>query len=236
MRITTTNQYELRHPTGAMYGVVNMIKKLLKQYKTDKIAIILHAATAAEVTNTPLENITSEQRRRAKAINFGIIYGMSSFGLSQQLKISRTEAQKYIDTYFEKYPAVFEYMESIRKMAAKDGYVETIFSRRLYIPEINSRNIPRKRAAERTAINAPMQGSASDIIKCAMININQWLNKTKIDIKMILQVHDELIFEVNHNDIEQAQQKIKHYMEHAVELLVPIKVAIGVGKNWDEAH
>lgn len=196
----------------------------------------IHRATAAEVFGVTLEKVTPEQRRRAKAINFGLLYGMSAFGLSKQLGIERDLAQKYIDTYFERYPKVHAYMEAIRKIAKQQGYVETLLGRRLYIPEINSTNIQRRRAAERAAINAPMQGTAADIIKIAMILMDEWLDENKVEAHMIMQVHDELVFEVLEKDIKAVTQQIRKVMENAVKLSVPLRVAVNVGKNWEEAH
>lgn len=199
----------------------------------------IHKATASEVFSVPLEQVTSEQRRRAKAVNFGLIYGMSAFGLAKQLQIGQKEAQQYIDTYFERFPGVHEYMERTRADAAEKGYVETIFGRRLYLPEINAKNIPRRKAAERAAINAPMQGSAADIIKKAMLDIEQWLSThaaAKEDIKMLMQVHDELVFEIKTPHLETYVEKLVELMEQAVKLDVPLIAEAGIGDNWDEAH
>lgn len=197
----------------------------------------IHAATASEIFQLPLDQVTHEQRRRAKAVNFGLIYGMSAFGLCKQLGIDRKEAQFYIDQYFKRYPGVLQYMEETRKKAHEQGFVETLFGRRLYLPEINVRNIARQRAAERMAINAPMQGTAADIIKKAMLSIAQWLTTSEInEVKMIMQVHDELVFEVKESAIEMVKEKIQQLMEEAVTLLVPLKVSVGLGLNWDEAH
>ncbi len=196
----------------------------------------IHAATAAEVFEEPLDRVSPEQRRSAKAINFGLIYGMSAFGLAKQLNIGRKDAQRYIDTYFERYPGVAEYMENIRKEAAEQGYVETILGRRLYLADINSSNFMRRQAAERTAINAPMQGSAADIIKRAMIDVDNWMMAEDIDGKMIMQVHDELVFELAVDQVETLQPKICELMSSAVELTVPLLVEAGIGDNWDEAH
>ena len=196
----------------------------------------VHKATAAEVFDTTAEEVTTEQRRRAKAINFGLIYGMSAFGLAKQLGIGRPEAQKYVQRYFERYPGVRTYMDNTRENAKEQGYVETIFGRRLYLPEIKAKNAMMRQAAERTAINAPMQGSAADIIKRAMINMHQWLGETDLDVKMIMQVHDELIFEVAEKDLDTAQEKIVEIMQNSSEIDVPLLVEAGVGDNWDEAH
>ncbi|WP_067215597.1 DNA polymerase I [Marinomonas gallaica] len=196
----------------------------------------VHKATAAEVFDTTADEVTSEQRRRAKAINFGLIYGMSAFGLAKQLGIGRPEAQKYVQRYFERYPGVRTYMDNTRESAKEKGYVETIFGRRLYLPEIKAKNAMMRQAAERTAINAPMQGSAADIIKRAMINMHDWLADTDLDVKMIMQVHDELIFEVAEKDLDAAQEKIVEIMQNSSQIDVPLLVEAGVGNNWDEAH
>jgi DNA polymerase-1 len=197
----------------------------------------IHTATASEIFQTPLDDVTSEQRRRAKAVNFGLIYGMSAFGLAKQLSVERQDAQHYIDTYFHRYPKVREYMDSTREQAHQQGYVETLFGRRLYLSEINARNIMRQKAAERMAINAPMQGTAADIIKKTMIAIAHWQQKQKnCPARMIMQVHDELVFEVRAESIEESTNHIRHLMEHTVELSVPLIVSIGVGANWDAAH
>ncbi|MFC3909826.1 DNA polymerase I [Legionella dresdenensis] len=197
----------------------------------------VHAATASEIFQVALDEVSSEQRRRAKAVNFGLIYGMSAFGLSKQLGIERRDAQHYMDVYFTRYPGVLEYMERTRLQAREQGYVETLFGRRLYLPEINARNIARQKAAERTAINAPMQGTAADIIKKAMLAIHDWQNQQSgLPARMVMQVHDELVFEVRKDAIEQAQNAIQELMENAVILSVPLQVSIGVGQNWDEAH
>ncbi len=196
----------------------------------------VHKATAGEVFGVPWEEVTSEQRRRAKAINFGLIYGMSAFGLARQLHISRGEAQQYIDLYFERYPGVRAYMDRTRQFARDHGYVETLNGRRLYVPEINARNPMRRQGAERTAINAPMQGSAADIIKKAMINVHRWLRQEQIDVRMIMQVHDELVFEIADPVIETASREIVAIMSAAQTLSVPLLVDSGIGMNWDEAH
>ncbi|MWQ56741.1 DNA polymerase I [Glaesserella parasuis] len=195
----------------------------------------IHRSTAAEIFGVPLEAVTSEQRRSAKAINFGLIYGMSEFGLANQLGISRTDAKKYMELYFQRYPAVQQFMLDIREKAAEKGYVETLFGRRLYLPEINSSNQMRRKAAERVAINAPMQGTAADIIKVAMIGIDQAVRNCE-NIAMIMQVHDELVFEVKADRVEHYTQLIKAEMEKAIELKVPLIAEVGVGSNWDKAH
>ncbi|MFA7553166.1 MAG: DNA polymerase I [Spongiibacteraceae bacterium] len=196
----------------------------------------IHRATAAEVFGVSLEQVDSEQRRRAKAINFGLIYGMSAFGLAKQINVGRNEAQVYIDTYFARYPGVKRYMDQTRADAAEQGYVETLFGRRLHLPEINASNGMRRQAAERTAINAPMQGTAADIIKKAMVTVDSWLSRSKVDAKMIMQVHDELVFEVAAEDVEALKIEITALMSAAAELDVPLIVDVGVGDNWDEAH
>ncbi|MEY1090264.1 DNA polymerase I [Morganella morganii] len=208
-------------------------KGLLKAFAEGKD---IHRATAAEVFGMPLDEVTADQRRSAKAINFGLIYGMSAFGLARQLGIPRGEAQRYMDLYFERYPGVLEYMARTREHAAEKGYVETLEGRRLWLPEINSRNGMRRKAAEREAINAPMQGTAADIIKKAMIAVDDWLQKENIDALMIMQVHDELVFEVRKEQQAEMAEKIRGLMEAAMKLDVPLKVEAGVGANWDEAH
>lgn len=196
----------------------------------------VHKATAADVFNTSLAEVTPEQRRSAKAINFGLIYGMSAFGLANQLNVSRGEAQKYVDRYFEKYPGVRDYMEQTQAFADEKGYVETLFGRRLYLPNIHAGNAMIRKAAQRTAINAPMQGTAADIIKRAMIDISNWLAIGDLDARMVLQVHDELVFEVKESDVELLAEGVKFRMATAASLDVPLVVDVGVGDNWDEAH
>ncbi len=196
----------------------------------------IHRATAAEVFGVPLEEVTNDQRRSAKAINFGLIYGMSAFGLARQLGIARGEAQRYMDLYFERYPGVLQYMERTRQQAAEQGYVETLDGRRLYLPDIQSRNGMRRKASEREAINAPMQGTAADIIKKAMILVDNWLQTEKPEAEMLMQVHDELVFEVKESALEDVTQKIRQLMEQSMTLDVPLQVDVGVGDNWDEAH
>jgi len=196
----------------------------------------IHRATAAEVFGMSLESVTGEQRRSAKAINFGLIYGMSAFGLSRQLNIPRKESQKYMDLYFERYPGVLQYMESTRAQAKEKGYVETLDGRRLYLPDIKSSNAARRAGAERAAINAPMQGTAADIIKRAMIAVDAWLEKEQPRVRMIMQVHDELVFEVHKDDLEAVSKKIHELMENSVKLDVPLLVEVGSGENWDQAH
>ena len=196
----------------------------------------IHRHTASEIFGVALEDVTSDQRRSAKAINFGLIYGMSAHGLSRQLGIERHQAADYMNVYFERYPGVRQYMDSTRQQAKDQGYVETIFGRRLYLPEINSSNGMRRQYAERTAINAPMQGSAADIIKRAMIDIHTWLADADNGIKMIMQVHDELVFEVPKEQLDMARKTIEDFMVKAAQLNVPLEVGIGVGDNWEQAH
>ena len=196
----------------------------------------IHRATAAEVFSTHPEQVTIDQRRSAKAINFGLIYGMSAFGLAKQLNIGRKQAAEYIDSYFDRYPGVLNYMNSVRSSAAEAGYVETYFGRRLYLPEINSRNGMRRQAAERTAINAPMQGTAADIIKLAMISVDDWLQNSDLRSVMIMQVHDELVLEVPGDELQVVSEGLRQRMESAATLKVPLLVDVGVGNNWDEAH
>ncbi|EIS3746392.1 DNA polymerase I [Aeromonas hydrophila] len=197
----------------------------------------IHKATAAEVFGVALEAVTSDMRRSAKAINFGLIYGMSAFGLAKQLGIGRAEAQKYMDLYFERYPGVLEYMERTRQQADAQGYVETLFGRRLYLPDIKSRNAGLRKAAERAAINAPMQGTAADIIKRAMINVDGWIRGIEDQsIRMLMQVHDELVFEIREEKLEEYIAIIKEKMSAAAELHVPLVVEAGTGDNWDQAH
>jgi len=206
---------------------------LLKAFAEDRD---VHQATAAEVFSVPLEQVSSDQRRSAKAINFGLIYGMSAFGLAKQLGVARGAAQKYVDLYFERYPGVKRYMDNTREQARSQGYVETVFGRRLYLQEINSRNAPLRQYAERSAINAPMQGTAADIIKRAMLTVDAWLQKSRIDAKLIMQVHDELVLEVRSDLVDEVTAQIRGHMSQAAELKVPLKVEIGMGDNWDEAH
>ncbi|MDV5227365.1 DNA polymerase I [Providencia rettgeri] len=196
----------------------------------------IHRATAAEVFGVPLEQVTNDQRRSAKAINFGLIYGMSAFGLARQLGIPRGEAQRYMDLYFERYPGVLRYMENTRHQASEQGYVETLEGRRLYLADIKSSNGMRRKAAEREAINAPMQGTAADIIKKAMIAVDSWLRAEKPNADMLMQVHDELVFEVKESELDGVIEKVRELMEQSMQLDVPLKVDVGIGDNWDEAH
>ena len=196
----------------------------------------VHRATASDVFSVAINDVSDEERRSAKAINFGLIYGMSAFGLAKQLNIGRQEASEYIERYFAKYPNVKNYMDQTQSFAGEKGFVETIFGRRLYLPDINAGNGMLRKAAQRTAINAPMQGSAADIIKRAMIDIHNWLPESGLDARMLLQVHDELVFEVHHKDVELVTEGVNFRMMSAASLSVPLVVDIGVGNNWDEAH
>jgi DNA polymerase-1 len=206
---------------------------LLKAFANE---LDVHSATAAEVFGVALEEVSGDQRRKAKAINFGLIYGMSAFGLARQLHLGRNEAQEYIDRYFERYPGVADYMARTRELAHDKGYVETLFGRRLYLPEINARNKQRQQAAERTAINAPMQGTAADIIKRAMIAVDRWLDDSQIDARMTMQVHDELVFEVADGDIDTLTGALPGLMADVAELDVPLLVETGTGADWEAAH
>ena len=206
---------------------------LLHAFRND---LDVHKATAAEVFGVELGAVTTDQRRSAKAINFGLIYGMSAFGLAKQIGVDRKQSQAYIDRYFARYPGVLAYMERTRAQAAEQGYVETIFGRRLYLPDINAKNPALRKGAERTAINAPMQGTAADIIKKAMFAVDNWLTASGLDAKVILQVHDELVLEVREDLVEQVRDEIRQHMSHAATLDVPLLVEVGVGDNWDEAH
>jgi len=196
----------------------------------------VHRVTAGEVFAVSAEEVSAEQRRHAKAINFGLIYGMSAFGLAKQLKIDRAAAQQYINRYFERYPGVLEYMDRTRALAREQAYVETVFGRRLYLPEINASNHVRRQYAERTAINAPMQGTAADLIKKAMLTVDDWIQQMEGRVLMIMQVHDELVFEVDTSLVPEAETKIRQFMTEVASLSVPLVVDIGVGNNWDEAH
>ena len=206
---------------------------LLHAFRND---LDVHRATAAEVFGVALADVTTDQRRSAKAINFGLIYGMSAFGLAKQIGVDRKQSQDYIDRYFARYPGVLAYMERTRAQAAEQGFVETLFGRRLYLPDINAKNPALRKGAERTAINAPMQGTAADIIKRAMVAVDNWLTDSGLDARVILQVHDELVLEVREDLIEQVKDEIRGYMSCAAELDVPLLVEVGVGSNWDEAH
>ncbi|QLJ14287.1 DNA polymerase I [Pseudomonas putida] len=206
---------------------------LLHAFRND---LDVHRATAAEVFGVALEDVTTDQRRSAKAINFGLIYGMSAFGLAKQIGVDRKQSQDYIDRYFARYPGVLAYMERTRAQAAEQGFVETLFGRRLYLPDINAKNPALRKGAERTAINAPMQGTAADIIKRAMVKVDNWLSESGLDARVILQVHDELVLEVREDLVEQVKDEIRQHMSQAAQLDVPLLVEAGVGANWDEAH
>lgn len=198
----------------------------------------VHRATAAEVFGVALEQVTTDQRRHAKAINFGLIYGMSAFGLGQQLKIQRGDAQEYIDVYFARYPGVKRFMDATQQLARERGYVETVYGRRLYLPEINSSNHARRQYAERTAINAPMQGTAADVIKMAMLAIDDWLGEEPVSeaIRMTMQVHDELVFEIPEHRVAAATDRIRELMSGVADLSVDLTVDTGEGPNWAETH
>jgi DNA polymerase-1 len=206
---------------------------LLRAFAEDRD---IHQATAAEVFGVPLDEVSSAQRRSAKAINFGLIYGMSAFGLARQLGVARGAAQSYVDLYFARYPGVRRYMEATREQARRDGYVETVFGRRLFLPDIRSRNRAMQQYAERSAINAPMQGSAADIIKRAMITVDQWCQDEPVPARLIMQVHDELVLEVRADFVAEATLAVGSRMAAAAQLAVPLKVELGSGSNWDEAH
>jgi DNA polymerase-1 len=196
----------------------------------------VHSITASEVFNVELNEVTADLRRNAKAINFGLIYGISAFGLGKQLSISRNLAAEYMAMYFEKYPGVKQYMESTKEGASQNGYVETLFGRRLYLRDINASNAMRRQASERVAINAPVQGTAADIMKIAMINVHKAIKKEKIEAKLILQVHDELILDTPEGEIDAVVNLITDSMMGAAKLDVPLEIDIGIGDNWDQAH
>jgi DNA polymerase-1 len=196
----------------------------------------IHRATAAEVFGIDPDEVSDDERRSAKAINFGLIYGMSAFGLGRQLGIDRGQAQEYVDLYFSRYPGVKDYMDRTREQAREDGYVSTVYGRRLYLPEIGSRNHQRRQYAERSAINAPMQGTAADIIKLAMIHVDEWLESSGANARVIMQVHDELVFEVGEPESQEIAGEVTRIMEAAASLSVPLRVDFGLGDNWDEAH
>jgi DNA polymerase-1 len=196
----------------------------------------IHATTAAKIFKVPLEEVTSDMRRKAKTANFGIIYGISAFGLAQRLSIPRGEAKEIIDAYFEEFPAVKGYMDGAIEKARKDEYVETILGRRRYLRDINSRNMTMRNFAERNAINAPLQGSAADLIKVAMIHVYEWMKKEKLKSKMILQVHDELVFDAHKDEVDLLKKHIPGLMSNAIKLAVPIEVEVGVGSDWLQAH
>jgi len=196
----------------------------------------IHRATASEVFGVPLGEVTSEQRRYAKVINFGLIYGMSAFGLASNLGIERDAAKSYMERYFLRYPGVAKYMEATRALAKQQGYVETVFGRRLWLPEINSPNGPRRGAAERAAINAPMQGTAADLIKLAMIAVSKWIRDGRLGTRLIMQVHDELVLEVPDGEVDAVCTRVPALMSAVADLKVPLLAEVGVGSNWDEAH
>ncbi|CAC9521151.1 DNA polymerase I (EC 2.7.7.7) [uncultured Gammaproteobacteria bacterium] len=222
------SQIELR-----IMAHISKDQNLLSAFNEDKD---VHSATASTMFNVPLDAVTKEHRRKAKAINFGLIYGMSAFGLAKQIDVSRTEAKQYIDAYFENYPNVANYMERTKELAKAQGYVETVIGRRLYLPQINAKNKMLQQHALRTAINAPMQGSSADIIKKAMLDVDAWIGRNNPDIKMIMQVHDELVFEVNALKADEFSKKIQNLMQNAYQLDIPLKVDVGVGQSWQEAH
>jgi DNA polymerase-1 len=206
---------------------------LLLAFRND---IDVHQATASEVFGIPYDEVGAEQRRAAKAINFGLMYGMSAFGLARQLNIGRAEAQVYMDTYFMRYPGVRRFMDQTRERAREQGYVETLFGRRLYLPDIGASNMQRRQGAERAAINAPMQGTAADIIKRAMIRVDNWLQQERPPAHLIMQVHDELVFEVREDALAELENAVVERMAGAAELDVPLVVDSGHGANWDTAH
>jgi DNA polymerase-1 len=196
----------------------------------------IHRATASEVFSVPVEAVTSQQRSYVKAINFGLIYGMSAFGLSRQLDIERSAAQQYMDRYFARYPGVAEYMQRTRELARRQGYVETVFGRRLWLQEIRSGSPMRRQAAERAAINAPMQGTAADLIKVAMVRVQDWIENERLGTKLIMQVHDELVLEVPDAELERVREELPKLMTGVAELAVPLVVEVGIGANWEKAH
>jgi len=196
----------------------------------------IHRATAAEIFGVTPDEVTTDQRRYIKAVNFGLIYGMSAFGLAQQLDIERSAAAQFIEKYFTRYPGVARYMQRTRETARADGYVETVFGRRLWLPDINAGGGPRRAAAERAAINAPMQGTAADLIKLAMIEVQRWLEREKLAARLVLQVHDELVFEVPDAEVDRVKRELPALMSGVSTLSVPLVVDVGTGKNWDEAH
>jgi DNA polymerase-1 len=208
-------------------------KSLLKAFNDN---VDVHLATASQVFGVKLSDVTKDQRRKAKAINFGLIYGMSAFGLAKQIDVSRTEAKNYIEDYFNNYPGVLGYMNDTKDNAKSQGFVETILGRRLYLPQLNSKNKVQQQHALRTAINAPMQGTSADIIKIAMLAIQEWIDSEKNNVKMIMQVHDELVFEMSADNAKNYAQKIRLMMEEAATLSVPLIVDIGIGNSWQEAH
>ncbi|HBN57697.1 MAG TPA: DNA polymerase I, partial [Gammaproteobacteria bacterium] len=222
------SQIELR-----IMAHISQDESLLKAFNND---VDVHSATASMMFNVPLNEVTKDHRRNAKAINFGLIYGMSAFGLAKQIDVSRTEAKAYIDAYFENYPSVLNYMNNTKEIAKAQGYVETVMGRRLYLPQINAKNKMLQQHALRTAINAPMQGSSADIIKKAMLDVYQWIGDDNPDIKMIMQVHDELVFEVKASKADEFAHKIQTLMSDTYPLDIPLVVDVGVGDSWQQAH
>jgi DNA polymerase-1 len=196
----------------------------------------IHRATAADIFGVPPADVTADQRRYIKAVNFGLIYGMSAFGLAQQLNVERGAAQQFIDKYFMRYPGVAEYMRRTRALAREQSYVETVFGRRLWLPDIRAASGPRRAGAERAAINAPMQGTAADLIKLAMIAVQGWIDAERLSTRLVLQVHDELVFEVPEASVERIRARIREVMEGVLALRVPLVVDVGTGRNWREAH
>ena len=196
----------------------------------------MHQATAAEIFGVPLDQVSKDERRAAKTINFGLIYGMSAFGLAQNLGIERATAQAYIESYFSRYPGVKKFMDQTREKARASGYVETVFGRRLTLPEIKSGSPARRQAAERAAINAPMQGTAADLVKLAMVAVQKWLDEKKLQSMLIMQVHDELVLEVPNDELEQVKAKVRELMQNVAKLDVALVVDVGAGDNWDQAH
>jgi len=222
------SQIELR-----IMAHISQDANLLEAFNHD---VDVHSATASMMFNVPLDEVTKDHRRNAKAINFGLIYGMSAFGLAKQIDVSRTEAKAYIDAYFENYPGVLSYMDNIRETAKAQGYVATVMGRRLYLPQINAKNKMLQQHALRTAINAPMQGSSADIIKKAMLDVDQWIGDDNSDIKMIMQVHDELVFEVKASKADEFAHKIQTLMSDTHPLDIPLVVDVGIGDSWQQAH
>ena len=208
-------------------------KNLIEAFRNN---VDVHRSTASQVFDTELTKVTKDQRRKAKAINFGLIYGMSAFGLAKQIDVSRTEAKQYIDGYFENYPGVLKFMDETKEKAKSRGFVETILGRRLYLPQINAKNKMLQQHALRTAINAPMQGSSADIIKKAMLDIQAWIDREDNSIKMIMQVHDELVFEVQAENSKEYAENLRSLMAEALKLSIPLVVDVGIGSNWQEAH
>tara|TARA_B110000971_G_scaffold135754_1_gene138789 strand:- start:695 stop:2110 length:1416 start_codon:yes stop_codon:yes gene_type:complete len=222
------SQIELR-----IMAHISQDKNLIEAFNNN---IDVHSATASQVFDTELSNVTKDQRRKAKAINFGLIYGMSAFGLAKQIDVSRTEAKQYIDGYFENYPGVLRFMDETKERAKEQGFVETILGRRLYLPQVNSKNKMLQQHALRTAINAPMQGSSADIIKKAMLDIQSWIDREHNGVKMIMQVHDELVFELQSDKAKEYGEVVRSMMSDTLKLSIPLEVDVGIGLNWQEAH